>query len=675
MRDDGKKIYMKPLLYTIALLITSLLLSQSEARAQAGRRLRPSEGAPVNGPIQNPAATTPAAQRGQSTVRGRVVYEDNGRPAKRARVLLSATGIESDDFPPREAEMLTNEQGEFHFDNLPAGRYRILVVNERRTTLPNAAAVQLPIPGLTGELDPDKGLPDENESEPTVVEVDGANSTDVTLRVQRPGSISGRVLRAGGEPQAGAQVNFVHRKESQGRVVGVYRRSALTDATGAYRISLPPGSYIVSATADNASAKPGRVTSAGFPANTLAVTYYPAATSPRSSTQVRVESGGEASGIDIRLVDRPTHKISGRAAARRDGQPLAGLSVSIVPDDGSGMSLGARIEGKTVETDSDGRWTIKDVPDGEYIVEVGPGVRMRGIPSGPGGPIGPRPVPGGPASGGGRVPMGGRGVVVFGTPTVGGAMRRVVPKKQPVVVAGADVSGVDVLLSEGGRASGTIVTEDGSPVPAETVIIQLPRDPNAPDRAAPSSNKASTDEPPDIEAPRPRQIPRPTPVRPDGSFDVAIVPFGKVRLAVDLPDRKYYVKAMLLNGTDLLREPQEFDGESDVTGLRIILASDSMTLTGKVSQSSGAPEAGAHVVLVPVEPERRRAGGRLFSRTDAQGTYSITGAPGEYFVYVIPQGGHSVPVKLRETDAPPAKAQRVQLQPNERRSVDIITAG
>lgn len=649
---------LKAFSFTVALLLFAALISQGSASAQAGRR----PGITNNGPIQNgvPAA---APQRGQSTVRGRVVYEDNGRPAKGARVLLSPTGLEMD-FPPREAETLTDERGEFRFDNLSAGRYRV-VVNERKTSLPNATAVELPIPGLTGELDPNEELPDENESEATVASVDGTNSVDVVVRVSRPGSISGRVLRANGEPLAGAQVNFMHRREKDGRTVGVYRRSALTDGQGTYRISLPPGSYLVSATADK-----GRLNSnsaaVSFPANSLAVTYYPNATSPRSSAPVRVASGGEASGVDIKLVDRPTHKVSGTATTRRDGQPLAGLSVSIVPDDGSGMSLGARIEGRSVETDADGRWTIKDVPDGEYVVTVGP--QMRGPAFSSGGPRGPRPMPGG------RVPMGSRPMVVFGSPNAGGAMRRIVPKRQEVIVAGADVTGLTILLSEGGRVSGTIVTEDGSPVPPETVILQLPRDANAQQPTEPSTQAASADDAPDIEAPRPHQIPRPTPVRPDGSFDVGIVPYVKVRLATDVPDDKYYVKAMLLNGVDLLREPQEFDSESDVTGLRIILATDAMTLKGHVaSASEGAPLGGVHVVLLPAEPERRRGGaGRLFGRTDASGAFSISGAPGEYFVYVIPAGGKSLPLKFKENAGPPSKAQRVTLRANEHRNVEII---
>lgn len=644
----------------LALLLAFALFSQKSASAQAGRR----PGSTVNGPMQN---SLPAPARGQSIVRGRVVYLENGRPVPRARVLLSPSGLESDS-PPGEAETLTDERGEFRFDNLAAGRYRV-IVNERRTTLPNAFAVELPIPGLTGELNPDEELPEENEKEATIAEVDGTNTAEVLLRISHPGYISGRVLRANGEPQAGAQVNFMHRREKDGRTVGVYRRSALTDGAGAYRISLPPGSYIVSATATKGRLKPDS-SAVSFPVNSLAVTYYPSATSPRSSTPVKLESGGEASGVDIRFVDRPAHKISGIATARRDGQPLAGLSVSIVPDDGSGISLGARVEGQTVETDEGGRWTIKDVPDGEYLVTVGPAMRMTRPVIGP---SGPRPVP----MPGGRPPMGSRPTVIFGRPSAGGEVRRIVPKRQQVLVAGADVTGLTVLLSEGGRVSGTIVTEDGSPVPAETVIIQLPQLPGDAGAPMPARQEtgASADAAPDIQAPRPHQIPRPTPVHPDGTFNVAIVPYVKVRLETDVPDDKYYVKSMLLDGVDLLREPREFDSESDVTGLRIVLATDAMTLTGHVvSAPDGMPLGALHVVLVPVEPARRRAG-RLFQRTDAGGAFSISGAPGEYFVYVIPPGGSPLPLKLKESSGPPAKAQRITLQPNEHRNLDLFTMG
>jgi hypothetical protein len=406
-----------------------------------------------------------------------------------------------------------------------------------------------------------------------------------------------------------------------------------------------------------------------FPATSLAVTYYPSAISRRSATPVKVASGGEASGVDITLItDRPAHKISGVVSSARDGQPLEGVSVSITPGDGTEMTLGPMLEGRTVQTDSEGRWTIKGVPDGEYVLEVTPMVYRSGLRGGrpPFGGGGQRiPLPGG-TTGGTRLPL------PIEPPPF--AARRIMPKKQEVIVAGADVSGLAVSVSEGGRVQGVVTTEDGSPVPDGTLIIQLPQTANA-NRASASTTAqtAASTEPPMIEGPRPRQIPRPTPVRPDGTFAVNIVPFVKVRLKVEVPGEKFYVKSMMLDGVDLLSESREFDGETDVKGLRIVLATDTATLAGRVKQAlDGAGAVGLHVVLVPVEAERR-AGNHLFGMTGADGAFKISGPPGDYFVYVIPPGAQPLPLRDEANGATPARALRITLQPNERKEMELTT--
>ncbi|HEX8097066.1 MAG TPA: carboxypeptidase regulatory-like domain-containing protein, partial [Pyrinomonadaceae bacterium] len=367
-------------------MLTSL---SSSVMAQAGRRPQLVDRSPRGGSA--PQQPSPPSPRGQSTVSGRVVYEGTGQPVKQARVHIAPTEVDS--FPPfRAPTVLTNARGEFRFDNLPAGKYQI-TVSDRGGSSPNAMAVTLPVPGLTGDLDPDAETLDENNRAAASVSVDGTNGAVVEIKIPRDGGITGRVLKSNGEPAAGAQVNFVRRRESGGRVTAVFRRSVLTNSQGAYGISLPAGTYVVSAT--------GPVNTKGavtFPANSLAVTFYPSAAGPRSATPVKVESGGEATGVDITLVARPPHKVSGTVTAGRDGQPLEGLSVSITPDDGSGMSLGAEVEGRTTRTDAQGRWTLKDVPDGEYVLVVGPAV-LRGGPQQGRPPFGPgRTIPVGPSA-------------------------------------------------------------------------------------------------------------------------------------------------------------------------------------------------------------------------------------------------------------------------------------
>src|SRR6185295_20285472 len=67
----------------------------------------------------NPKADNPT---GHSTVTGRAVYEDTGRPVRRAPVILLSTGGQAG-----TRSSVTNADGEFSFKNVSSGDYRVVV--------------------------------------------------------------------------------------------------------------------------------------------------------------------------------------------------------------------------------------------------------------------------------------------------------------------------------------------------------------------------------------------------------------------------------------------------------------------------------------------------------------------------------------------------------------------
>jgi hypothetical protein len=78
------------------------------------------------------------------------------------------------------------------------------------------------------------------------------------------------------------------------------------------------------------------------------------------------------------------------------------------------------------------------------------------------------------------------------------------------------------------------------------------------------------------------------------------------------------------------------------------------------------------VLLAPVELERQRfRTAYLTARTSADGTFSVTGAPGEYFVFAR-RREDLLPIVTEEfvrTENP--KAQRIALAPGEQKQLEV----
>lgn len=510
--------------------------------------------------------TPPAAI---STLSGRIVYADTGNPVRRAEVtLVSAVTGE------RLGEVVTGVKGEFSFKEIPAGRYFLTAA---APSLVSTFALS-PSGDAADVLD----LADEQESF-TEVEVNGTNNADVIVRARRGGAITGRVVSEDSEPVAGAELRFFRLRggrpapmASTRLMLESDRRYLTTDSRGFYRLAgLPPGDYLVRASESDLGRWGEDEGEGVYGDGSLVVSYYPSSPSVKDASEVKVYKGRDTDGVDIVLPSRPVHKLSGVVFLKRDGRPVIPADIRITrKDEGEFPHRGFLKESAT--TDENGRWEVRGVPDGEYILAVSSFTSITR-----GGPEGARP-------------------------------EWILPAKRTVTVSGADVSDIRIAVDVGGHIAGTASVEGGKPLP-ELLQIQALKDGEEVDYKF---------------------------VRDGGVFSLDDVPAGAIRLRVSgFPVNQFYVKSLTWKGTDLSREPLRLGEGAVVEGVRVVLSSEVATLRGEAlsRRDGGAPLSRAVVVLVPADAALRRSGALRFVRADPRGKFEFVGAPGEYLAFVLPE--------------------------------------
>jgi hypothetical protein len=189
---------------------------------------------------------------------------------------------------------------------------------------------------------------------------------------------------------------------------------------------------------------------------------------------------------------------------------------------------------------------------------------------------------------------------------LGAKTERFVNRSLDLTVAGADVENLAIEVSRGGRVSGQVMFEQGSgPTPDISIGI----------------GSAITR------------------VETNGEFIATGVPEGEFPLSVMIrPQNVFYAKSIQVNGVDLLREKLNTNAGSEIKDIRIVIAPASI-LTGRVlSASGGTPLSHVSVMLMPVDPSTAPAFLRPNGSTNEQGVFTLSGAPGEYFLVMWGRG-------------------------------------
>ena len=308
----------------------------------------PFQGGPPPGGPQRGApprdARTPA-QTGTAVVRGRVFAADTGRPLRRARILLTAPELGSEN-----RATSTGADGRYEVKDLPAGRYTVAV--NRSGYLRLSYGQRRPF-----EL----GKPLQVADRQVVENVD--------FSLPRMSIITGRVFDETGDPISGVRV-FAMRStffEGRRRLVPVAGGPiSLSDDAGQYRIlGLPPGSYYVMADLrETWPVTEGGVTQVmGY-----AQTYFPGTSSLTDARRVTVGLGQEMSNTALALVPGRAASLSGTAFDSQ-GHPLVGRAVALMQEfRGPGFGMFGIMGNATVA--ADGTFRLKDLAPGEYKLNV-----------------------------------------------------------------------------------------------------------------------------------------------------------------------------------------------------------------------------------------------------------------------------------------------------------------
>jgi protocatechuate 3,4-dioxygenase beta subunit len=163
----------------------------------------------------------------------------------------------------------------------------------------------------------------------------------------------------------------------------------------------------------------------------------------------------------------------------------------------------------------------------------------------------------------------------------------------------------------------------------------------------------------------------------DGTFELRSPP-GKMRINL-MNAGGWFLRAVRLNGTDLIDAGFEFKPGENVSGLEVEITNKTTVISGRVTNARSEPVKEYSAIAFSQDRERWKAAGRYqgIGRPDQDGRFKINGLPpGDYYVIAldkIEQGQSSDPDFL---DAIKAKATAITIHDGETRTVDLkINAG
>ena len=256
-----------------------------------------------------------AAAQQTATVTGTVTNSVTGAPIVRAHVTLHGG---------RNFGALTNEQGKYTIDGIPAAGYQY-------------AAERV-------------GFGNSQRFGPTVANFH-PGSTTLDFHLVPMAAISGTILDAAGEPIQAISVTAVGSDNDF---------SATTDIRGHYRIgSLAPGKYRVQVRPQNAREE---IRTDGSKQIHYRSTYYPGVSSANEAARVAVAAGSEVTGVDITPLITPFVRISGRVRDVPTGGQVW-VYAGFKPTTNSSTSISARAA-------PDGTFAIQGLDPGDYSVQA-----------------------------------------------------------------------------------------------------------------------------------------------------------------------------------------------------------------------------------------------------------------------------------------------------------------
>ena len=291
-----------------------------------------------------------------SVVTGIVRRADSNQPIPEAQVAVVAEGQSIEQAMARA--VLTDINGRFTVRTVEPGGYTVVVQAEGYL-------------GATGEAD---GAMRTTRS----VYIPEGQQIDLgILRLVGGSTISGRIADPNGEPLAGATVEALRPSYIRGRLAFTHVKTITTDDLGQYRLYwLPPGAYYIRAAfRPNAGERYDRV-------------FFPSIREEDAAPTVLVRSASELSRIDIRVPTTPVKgvTISGQVTGDASETDLRVSAVRVVPRNRRALLIGDGADdfGNQAANTTEGRFEIRNVPDGEFnlllLVRTGGRTRTVSVP-------------------------------------------------------------------------------------------------------------------------------------------------------------------------------------------------------------------------------------------------------------------------------------------------------
>jgi hypothetical protein len=550
-------------------------------------------------PVVPPRDRPPQAATGTGRIRGRVIAADTGTPLRRAQVRVASWELRV------FRTVSTDAEGRFHMTDLPAGSYSLTVTRN------GYASLQF------GQQRPFEGG--------RVLELANGQRMDrVDFALPRGSVITGRVTDQLGEPVAGIHMQamrYHYREGGDRQLMGASmggRFPMVTNDLGEFRVSgLLPGTYVLSANPDDGGMRgilrdsaPG--TQASGDSYGYATTFYPGTLSAEQAEPITVGAGDVASASFVLSTARLT-RVSGTIRDSQ-GRPATGGRLELqsrTPTSGwfmSGPQIGA-----------DGRFSIANVPPGDYSIQVAP------------------------MSGGLR-------------PTAGAEFDEVASVS--FTAAGQDITDLIITTTPGATLTGRVIFEGSSKAARPDQVSA-----NSPDHRT-NVVYRRTDDNGAIDA--------------AGRFLLRGI-VGRAIFAAGFKNHEtkleWSIKSVMWNGADITDTPLDIPSVGEMSGIEITLTDRLSRLSGTVTNARREP---VNDYVVVILPERLRDGvlpGRFTrtARSNQEGRYEIRGLPaGDYLAIAVSEfeSGNQWDPAFRKQVEP--GAQPFRLTPEETATLNLI---
>lgn len=592
-----------------------------------------------------------ASVAGTAMISGSVTMTGSTQPARKVRLTLSGAELRGG------RTTTTDDQGQFLFTALPAGRYNLTA------SKPGHVSVTY------GQRSP--GRPG------TPIQLSDGQKFQAHLQIPRGSVITGIVFDEHGEPSPQTSVRVMRVVNQNGRRTLQGSSSGTTDDRGIYRVfGLLPGDYVVCATPRNTnvgdfdrlqvtlkalessyeSLSRTNPEQARFIANQIAEVgaampedpdtapagyapvCYPGTVSTSTATPVTLGIAEERPGIDFQLHLAPLARVEGMVM-NSTGADIRNITVTLSDPQPGALSIG----NFSARADSDGRFRLRNVPPGQYRVTARGTVSVSSAaPTAGGRGRGRAGAPAAPARG--RAPLEVR------------AETMTVWASTDIVVDGRNLPNVMLALQPGVSVSGQVTFAGSTPAPTDLSRVRVTMSPADP---MPIGGSISTR------------------VDAAGRFTIPSVTPGRYRLNAGGAGA-WTIESAAIGGQDATDFPFEIKGDQNISGAVITFTDRQTELTGTVvdDKNQAAPE--FTLIVFPADSRYWTTNTRRIqsTRPATDGRYTFRNLPpGDYRlapVYDLEPGATSDPAFLQQLEA---TALRISLQAGETKTQDMRVGG